>query len=410
MAKDVVIDVDSLTQMVREVLRSDVFQDVLVKGQLEGLKRHSSGHVYFTLLGGSSRISCAMFRSSASSVLHWPEDGQEVAVRGGLDLYPPRGTYQLIVNRLYPLGIGDRARQKELLRKKLQEEGLFDERLKRPIPAIPDKVAVITSPTGAALQDVIRVSGERFPQTPLLVVPSVVQGVEATSAVVSCLRRVSCLSGISCVMLVRGGGSRDDLDPFDDEEVARAIRACPFPVVTGLGHQVDLTIADMAADLSAPTPSGAAERVFPDRRELQKRISYLMRVARSSSLRRVLPHRSRLTALMDFMEGRLLRQMEDNNGKLLRALESAKRLVNLKVLRAEASLGVLDGRLRALSPSLILQRGYAEVRDPDGRKISSSLPLGPGYRILIKFRDGLVMAEVIGHLDPRGDGVDARGV
>ncbi|MCX7828690.1 MAG: exodeoxyribonuclease VII large subunit [Thermanaerothrix sp.] len=404
---DRVLDVDSLTYRIREALKVREFQDILVQGQIEGLKRHSSGHVYFTLLGKSSRISCAMFRSSASSVLHWPNDGQDVAVRGGLGLYPPRGAYQLIVSRLYPLGVGDRARQKELLQKKLEEEGLFDERLKRPIPAVPSRVAVITSPTGAALQDVIRVSGERFPQCPLLIIPSVVQGVEAPGAIVSSLRKASAMEDLSCVMLVRGGGSRDDLDPFDDEDVARAIRACPFPVVTGVGHQVDLTIADMAADLSAPTPSGAAERVFPDRRDLLIRVAGSVRLSKSSVQRRITVPQGKLLTLKNNMTRSIHYLLDANGAKVSDLLRASKSSLNLRVTRLEGLLGSLDARIRSLSPLWILGRGYAEVEDMEGRKIVSAQALAVGQRVVLRFKDGAVLGEVIAPLPLGGDVADA---
>jgi exodeoxyribonuclease VII large subunit len=404
---DAVFDVDSLTGRIREVLKAREFQDILVQGQIEGLKRHSSGHVYFTLLGKESRISCAMFRSSASLVLHWPEDGQDVAVQGGLDLYPPRGAYQLIVSRLYPLGQGDRAKQKELLQRKLREEGLFDERLKRPIPPIPSKVAVITSLTGAALQDVIRVSGERFPQCPLLIIPSVVQGLEAPRAIVASLKRVSALEGLSSVMLVRGGGSRDDLDPFDDEDVARAIRACPFPVVTGVGHQVDLTIADMAADLSAPTPSGAAERVFPDRRDLLSRLNSNVRLSRSSVQRRISTTRERLLALESTMDRSVYHSLDANHKRLSALIGTCRSSLSLKVVQVEGVLKTLDARLNSLSPDWILRRGYVEVEDLKGRKICSARDLGVGQRMVLRFKDGSVLGEVVMPLPPGGDFLDA---
>lgn len=390
------VDVDSLTDRIRSALTSPPFRNIWVRGQLEGLKRHTSGHVYFTLLGASARISCAMFRSSAASVLHWPGDGQEVVVNGSLDLYPPRGTYQLIASKLYHLGVGDRARQKELVRRKLEEEGLFDPRLKRPVPPIPSRVLVVTSPSGAALQDVIRVSGERFPQCEILVIPAQVQGFGAPGSIAEAMRRASKIHAGSCVMLVRGGGSRDDLDPFDQEEVARAIRACPYPVVVGVGHQVDTTIADLAADLSAPTPSGAAERVFPDRRELARRVGGMLKLGSSHLKRRITASGARLDSLGSRLKRPLEEAFSREDFRLRSLRSSAASALRLSLERGYGQLRDLSGALEALSPLGVLKRGYAEIQDMNGRKIPCAADLVPGQRVTILFQDGSRPARILG--------------
>ncbi len=258
--KDAVFTVDEVTNKIREAIyASGELQNISVKGELLGCKKHSSGHASFTVIGAEARISCVLFRSNASSVILWPKDGDEVLVRGRVDVYGARGSYQIYATTLLPLGEGAKARAREILFKQLTAEGLFDIRHKRPLPSFPRKVALITSPTGAAVQDVIKIASIRYPASELLVIPSLMQGAAASSEIKEAFSKCAALQDISLVMLVRGGGSRDDLDTFDSEEVVRAVRSCPVPVITGLGHQIDKTLSDLAADAYAPTPSGAAE-------------------------------------------------------------------------------------------------------------------------------------------------------
>ena len=267
--KDAPVTVDELTGTIRKAIFScGELQNVSVCGELMGFKKHTSGHSYFTILGKESRIACVLFRSNASSVLTWPKDGDEVMVRGSVDVYGARGSYQMYASNLLPIGAGAKARAKEMLKNKLAQEGLFDPALKRPIPFFPNRVAVITSPTGAALQDVIKISSMRYPSADIIVIPSLMQGFAAEEEISYAFSSLAKVKNLSLAILARGGGSRDDLDIFDSESVVRAVRMSPVPVITGLGHQIDFTLADMAADASAPTPSGAAERVFPDSRDL----------------------------------------------------------------------------------------------------------------------------------------------
>ena len=257
-SKNVIVTVDEMTASVREALfREPSLQNLSVRGELLGFKLHTSGHAYFTLLGANSRVACVLFRSYANSVLVWPKDGDEVLVRGKIDVYGARGSYQIYATTLLPLGAGAKARAKEALRLRLEQEGIFDSRLKRPLPRYPERVAVITSPTGAALQDILKLHSLRFPCAELIVIPSLMQGLGAPEEIVRAFELARRIRGLSCVMLARGGGNRDDLDIFDNESVVRAIRLSPVPVITGLGHQIDSTLADMAADAAAPTPSGA---------------------------------------------------------------------------------------------------------------------------------------------------------
>lgn len=391
-----ILSVDDLTNKIREAIcSSPELQNVTVRGELLGFKKHSSGHAYFTILGKDSRIACVLFRSNASAVLQWPKDGDEVLVSGRLDVYGARGSYQIYAYTLLPLGEGAKARAKEILMKRLTEEGLFDIRHKRPLPFFPERVAVVTSPTGAALQDVIKISSLRFPSADLVVIPSLMQGLGALREIVAALGKCARIRGLSLALLVRGGGNRDDLDTFDDEQVVRAVRSCPVPVVTGLGHQIDSTLADLAADFTAPTPSGAAERVFPDKREL---LAWLSGSGRSMS-RHLQKRTTHLLAASADAERRLI--FSFTVGKL----QPAENFVNLagntisgslahRLGEAETRLKAASEALHGASPLTILAKGYAICHDAAGKIIRDAASLTEGQEFKIELRDGVAGAVV----------------
>ena len=391
-----ILTVDDVTEKIREaVYSSKELQNVSVRGELLGFKRHTSGHSYFTILGKDSRIACVLFRSNASSVVLWPKDGDEVLVRGHVDVYGARGSYQIYATTILPLGAGAKARAKELLFAQLTNEGLFDVRHKRPIPRFPDKVAIVTSPTGAALQDVIRIASLRYPASELLVIPSLMQGVGAPSEITDALGRCGKIKGISLVMLVRGGGNRDDLDTFDDEQVVRAVRSCPVPVITGLGHQIDKTLSDMAADAAAPTPSGAAERVFPDSRELYALLN--------SSMRSVSAHADKIitkkSAEINDVNRRLVFNI--NRGICDPAVNYIENVnsnmvnnITYRLNEAEAKLASAAGFLHNSSPLAILSKGYAICRSETGGMIKSVSSASVNDDIEIQLRDGFIEARI----------------
>lgn len=390
------VTVDELTASIKESLaREPFFQNLFVRGELLGFKRHTSGHAYFTLLGENSRVSCVMFNSYASSVLVWPKDGDEVLVRGKVDVYGARGSYQIYAMMLLPLGAGAKARAKEALRVKLEREGLFDTRLKRPLPRYPEHVGVITSPTGAALQDVLKLRALRYPCAEITVIPSLMQGTGAQEEITRAFEIARRVAGLSCVMLVRGGGSRDDLDIFDDESVVRAVRLCPVPVITGLGHQIDSTLADLAADAAAPTPSGAAERLFPDRRAVLSSLSETERAMRGSLEARVKAMTGAAAALGKNMERALLmKHFAPAAAFVKRAEDSLGSAVRAKTKNESARLASDAARLDGLSPLSLLARGYSICEDEDGVPLRSVSSLKIGGRVNILMSDGTAGAVV----------------
>ena len=396
--RDEIMTVDEATNRIRlAVCSAPELKDLSVRGELLGFKRHTSGHVYFTIVGKESRISCVMFRSSAAAVIAWPRDGDEVLVRGRIDVYGAYGSYQLYASALLPIGAGAKARAKELLRQSLEKEGLFDLRVKRPLPRFPEKVAVITSPTGAAIQDVIKISAVRYPSARLVVVPSLMQGASAAEEIVRGFSRCAAMKNLDLVMLVRGGGSRDDLDVFDFEPVVRAVRSCPVPVVTGLGHQIDSTLCDLAADVFAPTPSGAAERVFPDRRELLLYISGARRSLKNSVTSSI----ERLSAAAEDAQERL--SFGIDRFAIAPAFDSIDNFqanmtsnISQRLKDADTRLAHAAAALQSASPLTILAKGYSFCTHDDGAPAKDAASLKKGDRLNIRMRDGSAAATVTG--------------
>lgn len=395
-AKDAIVTVDEVTNKIREaIFASPELQNVSVRGELLGFKLHTSGHAYFTVLGKESRISCVLFRSHAASILTWPKDGDEILVRGRLDIYGARGSYQIYATNLLPLGAGAKARAKEMLMKQLEQEGLFDPRHKRPIPQFPAKVAVITSSTGAALQDILNISSIRYPAARILVVPSLMQGIGAPQEITAAFAHCAKTEGLDLVILARGGGSRDDLDTFDNEQVVRAVRACPVPVVTGLGHQIDSTLADLAADLAAPTPSGAAERIFPDRQELFGAIHTAKRMMTTSLSRRL----RNLDDVLSDSKRRLIFSFVTSrcnpvSDYLDNAYSQMRQNLNFRLNESDAKLKSLAAALQNASPLSILSKGYALCRDAEGSVIRDVAAMSTGQQVSLQLRDGFANARV----------------
>ena len=388
--------VDELSDRIKAALAAaPELSKVAVRGELQNFKRHSSGHAYFTLVGKQSRISAVLFRSYASGVLDWPEDGDEVMVTGSVDLYPKAGVYQLYATRILPIGHGAQSRAKEELRAKLEREGLFDIRRKRPLPRYPSKVAIITSPTGAALQDILKVSENRSPFVDIVIIPATVQGVEAPAQVSRALALAGRLRGVQCVVLARGGGAKDDLSPFDDERLVRAVRGCPLPVVTGVGHQTDSSLADLAADASLPTPSAAAERIFPDCGEIRGILSHELDALISGVTR---THES-FSNLLARRRERLTRFACSRIAETEKLLETASRVMSISIKGIiqtnEETIASHATALNALSPLAVLGRGYAICRDSGGAALRSVKTIKPGDLLSIQLNDGDIDARAV---------------
>jgi exodeoxyribonuclease VII large subunit len=389
------LTVDELNFYIQGLFTSDAaLKSVVVFGEISEIKRHTSGHCYFTLLGEESRVACAIFKQYAGFVPKWPESGDKVLVEGGVGVYPQRGVYQLYARRLIPAGVGAIERARLELQERLEKEGLFAPALKRPIPRYPSRVALVTSETGAAAWDVIKVAGRRYPACDIVLVGAQVQGVEAPGEIVRALSRVAAIPGIDCVLLVRGGGSREDLVPFDDERVVRAVRSCPVPVVSGVGHDVDTTLCDMAADLRASTPSAAAELVFPDRSEIiDERLSKARARMGYAVRERMENQRMRLAHAQSSAASRMRRRLSEGAASLAAARGRLSASMGLRLAEAREMLAGRAASLNALSPLAVLGRGFVTC-ERGGERVQSVWELDAGDEVELRFSDGKATATV----------------
>ena len=383
--------VAELTARIRALLEGDEsLQDVAVSGEISNMTRARSGHWYFTLKDANASLRCVMWRSSAGRQRFVPQEGDAVQALGHIGLYEPRGEYQLYATQLRPLGVGELYAQFEQLKRALEAEGLFDEARKRPLPAFPRVIGVVTSPQAAAFQDVCNVLRRRFPLAQVWLSPAAVQGIDAPAQLRAALARLNAHAEVDVILLIRGGGSIEDLWAFNDEALARAIAASRLPVVSGVGHETDFSIADFVADLRAPTPSAAAELVTPDLGEVQQqltgaqaRLEALQRARLALLADRLGASRRSLMHLSPLRELATLRQrLDDQELRLQRAWHTAHGALAARLAEGTAALGAAD-------PQAILQRGYALLtKVQDGARVTGVTEAGVGDALLAQLRDG----------------------
>lgn len=384
------VSVTQLTQYIKLLLdRDEILSQACVRGELSNYKIHSSGHHYFTLKDEGAVISCVMFRSDAMRLRFRPETGMKAILSGRVSLFPKSGQYQIYVSHMQPDGVGDLAVAFEQLKKKLSAEGLFDPARKKPLPRYPGTVALVTSPTGAAVQDMIRILGRRWPLARVLVCPVRVQGAGAAEEIAAMLDYVDGHDLADVIITGRGGGSMEDLWAFNEEIVARAIARCDIPVISAVGHEPDVTIADFAADVRAATPSNGAEIAVCDQSELRDALGQLtVRLTRAQD-RRISALTDRLNRLrsspvMRSPEG-AIQQRELLLELLRQRLEHAG---TRRFQQEEQRLARLAGRLDALSPLKVLARGYALASREDGTVIRAAGELAPGEPIRLRLGQG----------------------
>ena len=369
---------------------------VFVVGEISNLHQAPSGHVYFTLKDADAQIRAALFRGNARNVRFELDEGLEVVAEGEVSIYAARGDLQLIVRGLEPRGVGALQLAFEQLRKRLQAAGLFDEERKRPLPEFPRRVGLVTSPTSAAVRDVLKVAGRRFPGTPILIAPTLVQGEDAPDQVARAICRVAGATDVDVVLVVRGGGSLEDLWAFNTEPVAHAIADCPVPVVSGVGHETDVTIADLVADVRAPTPSAAAMVALPDGEGLARIVDRDVRRLASAMEGQLDSARHRLERLEQVLHARspqarvaLARTRE------ARARTAAFSAIQRVVDRRRRRVGELAARLDALSPLAVLGRGYALARRvEDDRIVRREADVGLDDELDLQLAEGRIGARV----------------
>ena len=375
--------------------RDRLLSNLLVRGELSNCRLYPSGHHYFTLKDGEGALRCVMFRGDAASLRFQPENGMQVIAAGRVTVFPRDGQYQLYCTRLVPEGAGDLHTAFEQLKRRLLEEGLFDQSRKKPLPPFPGTIALVTSPAGAAVRDMLRILKSRWPMTRVRVLPVRVQGEGAAQEIASAIRWANRYRVADLIITGRGGGSKEDLWAFNEEVVARAIAASELPVISAVGHEPDVTIADFAADLRAATPSNAAELAVPDQREvragleqIQARLEHAMG-RRLAGYRQALDRLSRSRSMTEpaayFQNKRLLLDYHSR-----RLSHSGERCLSGQRER----LGRLASALDAMSPLKVLGRGYAIPRREDGRVLTSAGDAAAGDRLLLRLSDGTLRCRV----------------
>ncbi len=383
--------VSEITGRIRALLEQEpLLQDVWIEGEVSNFSRASSGHIYFTLKDAGAQINGVVWRNQAQMLAYVPRSGDQVVIHGRIGLYEQAGRYQIYVDDIRPAGRGSLYQEFERLKAKLEAEGLFALERKRPLPTYPRRIGVVTSPTAAAFRDVINVLTRRYPLAEVLLSPTLVQGETAPPQIVAALAALNARDDVDVILIVRGGGSLEDLWAFNDERVARAVAASRLPVISGVGHETDFTLTDFAADRRAPTPSAAAEMATPDRAELQAMLQQ---------------RQTRLTRTFDIR----LQGFRDRVSRLNRALQylsPAARLANSRqrvddlLARADAAIAHrmvvqrqqvqgLAARLASLNPDAVLARGYAIVQERETEQvITSAKAITPGLALILRLQDG----------------------
>ncbi len=396
------LSVSELTALLRDAL-SRQFSTVTVVGEISGFSRAASGHCYLTLKDDEAKLSAVIWRNVATSLKFDLADGQEVICRGGVEVYPPRGNYQLVIRAIQPVGIGPLELAFQQLYQRLSAEGLFDPARKRPLPAIPRRIAVVTSPQGAAIRDFLEVLGRRWPAAELAVVPTRVQGAGSAGEIAAAIRLVNRVRPAFDVLVVcRGGGSLEDLWAFNEEAVCRAVAESNVPVVSGVGHETDVTLCDFAADFRALTPSEAAERIVPDRRELLEQVEASQR-RMTVSLERKLHVARQMVDLLDSRPvlARPLERLRMLREQLGRELARLDRATGQSLKDAQRGLREVSARLESLSPLAVLQRGYSMTCNAAGQLVRSTDQLRVGDRLVTRLATGEFASEVNAIQDSR---------
>lgn len=395
-----VLTVSQVNQYVKLLLDGDeTLQYLWVRGEISNFKRHyASGHLYFSLKDADGLIRAVMFRSAADKVRFTPADGMKVLARGRVSAFPRDGQYQLYVEEMQPDGMGALYLAYEQLRAKLASEGLFDAARKKPLPKYPERIGIITSATGAAIHDMITVTGRRFPAAELYLYPSQVQGPEAPRQLIGALSYFNRTKSVDVIIIGRGGGSLEDLWAFNNETLARAVSASEIPVISAVGHESDFTICDFAADLRAATPSAAAELSVPSAAQLLEGLSGTRQTMDRALVRKIDGLRQKLKVLAS---GRALSApihlVNDRRMTLAFMEEKLDTLTDRKLADLRGSFAALCGKLDSLNPLSVLSRGYAAVLNEDSGIVKSVKDVHPGERVRIRFCDGETGAVIDGN-------------
>lgn len=392
-----IFSVSQINEYVRLTLESNpTLSSVYIRGEISNFKnQYSTGHLYFSLKDSDGMIKAVMFRSYASRLKFAPRDGDKVIIHGRISSYVARGEYQIYVDDMQPDGVGALALAFERLKEKLAAEGLFDASHKRAIPKAPHRVGVITSASGAAIHDILNVSGRRAPNVEIVIYPAIVQGESAPRSLIGGVRYFNLESPVDVIILGRGGGSIEDLWGFNDESLAREIFASSIPIVSAVGHETDFTISDFVSDLRAPTPSAAAEIVFPNNLENIRRLNHIRDTAASIMQRRLAAYNLKMSAYRGELDMRSpVLKLRDKTMKVSLLAERIESLAQRKLDARRNQMKLCAARLASVNPMAVLSKGYTFVVTEDKKIVSSAAQLSSGERIDLIFSDGEVSATV----------------
>lgn len=393
------LTVSQLNEYVKMLMDSDsILGDVWLRAEISNFKNHyQTGHFYFSLKDEGSLVRAVMFRTYAQKVAFAPADGMKVLVHGRVTAFVRDGQYQVYVDEILPEGTGALYLAFEQLKKKLAAEGLFDEARKRPLPQYPSRIGIVTSPTGAAIQDMMNILGRRFPLSEILLYPALVQGADAPPTLIAGLRHFAERESVDVIIIGRGGGSAEDLWAFNDEALARAVSASPIPVISAVGHEVDFTICDFVADRRVPTPSAAAELAVPDAADVKRHLQSVLGRAQSLCLSKLESARKSIQYLggtgvlsspAKLLEDKRMTVLFQS-GRLDAAWEKEK-------MNADARLAQASARLGALNPLSVLARGYGVVTDAEGQVVRTTKDVKKGDSVTLRVSDGNIHAVVTG--------------
>ncbi len=388
------LTVGELTNLIKTTLEGS-FYGLTVEGEISGFRPASTGHWYFSLKDKDAVISCAMWRSNAARVQFRPKDGMKVTVTGNISVFEPRGTYQIVCTTMTSSGEGDILAMLEERKRHYDSLGYFDAARKKPIPRHPNRVAVITSPTGAALQDILQITGRRNRGMDIIILPAVVQGAEAAASIATRIREVNEFLLADVMIVGRGGGSVEDLLPFSEECVIEAIHESQIPVISAVGHEIDWAISDYVADLRAPTPSAAAELVCESSIDLLEKVGKTRQAMVEAITGRIGSVKLRIAA---FSPASARAQLENRLNRVRMRLDSEQTAIqhhmDSMLSDRKAKVQMLSHKIQALSPLAVLERGYAIVTSEDGKTIKKTTDAKPGQNINLRMSDGILKANV----------------
>lgn len=388
------LTVGELTNLIKTTLEGS-FYGLTVEGEISGFRPASTGHWYFSLKDKDAVISCAMWRSNAARVQFRPKDGMKVTVTGNISVFEPRGTYQIVCTTMTSSGEGDILAMLEERKRHYDSLGYFDAARKKPIPRHPNRVAVITSPTGAALQDILQITGRRNRGMDIIILPAVVQGAEAAASIATRIREVNEFLLADVMIVGRGGGSVEDLLPFSEECVIEAIHESQIPVISAVGHEIDWAISDYVADLRAPTPSAAAELVCESSIDLLEKVGKTRQAMVEAITGRISSVKLRIAA---FSPASARAQLENRLNRVRMRLDSEQTAIqhhmDSMLSERKAKVQMLSHKIQALSPLAVLERGYAIVTSEDGKTIKKTTDAKPGQNINLRMSDGILKANV----------------